>query len=1075
MEELLNSLFWSKFNLDKYQEFVWELFNQTPRLRWPYQIPNLIDWAQIEFSKLEIDQDDLPLNEQIDIVIIKILNWWKGSIEKARTRQRNIISNHIKTYGKWKTNILAVFYSPEEVVWRLSYVKQDFKFINGKVTDELTPAKRFSFLIDPNNSRNVTVKKNFKPLISDSITPTVSQIKDAFSVEAVTTDFFNEYKSHYNKLLSLFKSDDVFKEVERISNQWDENFAENFVKKLMWQIVFLYFLQKKWWLWVNKWKKRGEGSQTFIRDLYNEMLNWWDPKKENGGINFFNDYLEWLFYDTLNKNRWEEHRSNYFNTKIPYLNWWLFEPVNWYIWNWPDHIIFKWNEKEANKVFWKLLDFFDLYNFTVYENDPLEQDVAVDPEMLWKIFENLLPENERKWKGSFYTPREIVHYMCKESLKEYLVGKTWLEWERIERLMKLKDSMKTMNKIENKWSTKEQEERYIEFEKDSKNIDDALASVKIIDPAVWSWAFPMWILKEIVSLRMYIQKCIFFNNDEDLQYKLKKQALENNIYWVDIDPGAVDIAKLRFWLSLIIDNDTQDIEPLPNLDYKIMQWNSLLSQLVIWDSVIDIINDDDLENDKISRKLKNYWWSWLFDDLLETTVLVQKLKFLHKKFFLEKSATEKKKLKLEIDSIEKQLIRAWCEEWINKCKINIDNIENKKTLGVELTGKEEQELENLKRNIESIKETESKFNENHIRPFFPRKLHFWEVFKDNWWFDIVIWNPPYWASFKDSEKKFLSENYITAKTRNWIKWSLNSYSVFIERWHYLLRERWNLSFIVPLSITSSESIMATQKLIEDSCSVLKIASFSDRPQQIFKNAAQSVSIISFTKDNKVNEKIFTTKMYRLNKSMTLQDLVDNISYIETKKYKIPCRYAKVWEEIELSILWKIMNEKYNIWDFERQKWTPIYYRTAGGRYYKVVTNYSTWASTESSLFFDKDLSDVIGCILSSNLLWWFNQVYTCYPSRKNNEIRAFPIPYDKLTDDIKSKLKEIYNDYLIEIEKNVIEHTEGKNKFKEYKIKKSKDLIDKIDDIIWPLYGLSNDETNFIKTYEIKFRQDDED
>ena len=70
-------------------------------------------------------------NEQIDIIVIKILNWWKWSIEKARTRQRNIISNHIKTYGKWKTNILAVFYSPEEVVWRLSYVKQDFKFING--------------------------------------------------------------------------------------------------------------------------------------------------------------------------------------------------------------------------------------------------------------------------------------------------------------------------------------------------------------------------------------------------------------------------------------------------------------------------------------------------------------------------------------------------------------------------------------------------------------------------------------------------------------------------------------------------------------------------------------------------------------------------------------------------------------------------------------------------------------------------------------------------------------------------------------------------------------------------------
>ena len=418
VEELLNSLFWNKFNLEKFQEFIWELFNQAPKLKWPYWIDKKIDETDIKFSRLDLDYWDLLINEQIDVICIEVLNWWKQRIEKARTKQRNIISNHLKTYAHNKTHVLAVFYSKDDPCWRLSYVEQNFKFINGRIQDELTPAKRSSFFIDPVNSRNVTVKKNFLWLLDFNITPTIKQIENVFSVESVTNEFFNNYKLHYGKLLQLFKSDKIFQEVERISNQWDENFAENFVKKLMWQIVFLYFLQKKWWLWVKKWEKWGTGSQTFIRDLYNEMLWWWDPKKENWWINYFNDYLERLFYDTLNRNRWDEHRSDYFDTKIPYLNWWLFEPVNWYIWNGPEHVIFKWNEKEANKAFWELLDFFDLYNFTVYENDPLEQDVAVDPEMLWKIFENLLPENERKWKGSFYTPREIVHYMCKESLKE---------------------------------------------------------------------------------------------------------------------------------------------------------------------------------------------------------------------------------------------------------------------------------------------------------------------------------------------------------------------------------------------------------------------------------------------------------------------------------------------------------------------------------------------------------------------------------------------------------------------------------------------------------------------------------
>ena len=354
--------------------------------------------------------------------------------------------------------------------------------------------------------------------------------------------------------------------------------------------------------------------------------------------------------------------------------------------------------------------------------------------------------------------------------------------------------METMKKIELKWTTKEQLERYAEFENDSKNIDDALASVKIVDPAVWSGAFPMWILKEIVSLRTYIQRNIFLNEDKDLQYKLKKQALENNIYWVDIDPGAVDIAKLRFWLSLIIENDTQDIEPLPNLDYKIMQWNSLLNQLIIWDSIINIISDKDLNKDKITKKLQNSWAkkATLFDELRWTEDLIQKIKFFHKKYFQTKDVSEKKALKEQIDEVEKKLIRAGCEEEISRIKTCIDNIENRRFNWLEITDKELKELEKLNNKILSIREIEKQFEEDHIRPFFPWKLHFWDVFKDNWGFDIVIWNPPYIQLQKDwwILWKLYENCWFETFTKMW-----DIYCLFYEKWFELLKEWWILSYI----------------------------------------------------------------------------------------------------------------------------------------------------------------------------------------------------------------------------------------------------------------------------------------
>mgnify|MGYP002347078624 CR=1 FL=1 len=775
------------FNLDDYKDFLNEVFKQyfNGNISWKLKSNDNKEYHLIKLWTFEDNNW-----EKMDILVIKSPT--RTKVERARVEQRKILSYYLKNTWifQWVNNLLVVFYSDDEDSndWRLSFIKQEFKLDEQKkkVVNEFTPAKRKSFLIEQ-TSKNKTVKDQFNPILEQKESPTISQIEWIFSVEKVTKEFFQEYKKLYSKLKDEFSNDNIFSFINQKYNNWDEYFTENFVKKLMGQIVFLYFIQKKWWLWVSNDKEFGLWEQNYIRKIYDESINWWDSKKENWWKYFFNDYLEHLFYEALNSDRRDKNDwSEYFGCRIPYLNWWLFEPINWYDWSWPQNTILV-----ENKIFGEILDKFDLYNFTIYENDPLEQDVAVDPEMLGKIFENLLPDNERKWKGAFYTPREIVHYMTRESLINHIITDTWIEEEKVRKLFEYKDAMIFKKDNDNKLTDKEKFDIFDEFEPYAKNIDKSLENIKIVDPAVGSGAFPMWLLQEIVWIRYYIRENILLDDSLSL-YNLKKQTLENCIYGVDIDPWAVEIAKLRFWLSLVVENDTDKIDPLPNLDYKIMQGNSLLEDLIIWESSISLITDKDLWLKRTSKD-KDAYMRWATLDFLNFDELLNKLKYLHKKFFKETNNIQKKQIKLELDQIEKDLIRRKCEEEVNRIQSQIDNIQIKYTLSWQwYTDKDAKLIAKYFDDISKIKDVEKKFEKDNIRPFFPWKLHFGEIFIEKWGFDIVIWNPPYVQLQKD----------------NWYLWKLfekvwfqtyaktgDIYWLFYEFSFRLLKQWWISTFI----------------------------------------------------------------------------------------------------------------------------------------------------------------------------------------------------------------------------------------------------------------------------------------
>jgi hypothetical protein len=346
-------------------------------------------------------------------------------------------------------------------------------------------------------------------------------------------------------------------------------------------------------------------------------------------------------------------------------------------------------------------------------------------------------------------------------------------------------------------------------------------------------------------------------------------------------------------------------------------------------------------------------------------------------------------------------------------------------------------------------------------------------------FDVVIGNPPYGASLGASDKNYFLKNYESAQTiKGKQKGSLDTFSLFIEQGHRLLKNNGSLYFIVPLTITSGDSMTALHNILFATCNDIKVSSYCDRPLQIFKNAHKKISIISFTKTGTPCKSIQTTKMNRWHKGIPLQQLIENLQFTESINYCLFGRLSKIGLKAEAGILDKIFSSQNKpIGDIRGEKGGSIYYRLAGGMYFNIITNYLTGSTQEKALYFDKKMANSIGAILSSNLFFWFQQVYSDNLHLKSYEIDSFTIPAKELTPKRIEKIETIYAEYLKDIEANAVSHTTDSyvnvDSFKEYKIRKSKHLIDKIDDIICPLYGLTQEETDFIKNYEIEFRLDE--
>ncbi len=660
----------------------------------------------------------------------------------------------MKDHGIYQA--LVIYKSEESEDWRLSLMTANPEVSEkGKIVKKLSNPRRYSFLLGP-NAKTHTPESALKDQVKD-----FNDLKNRFSIEVVNKDFYAQVATLFTKLAGGKRGEgrtifDAGKGCLDLVGVKDDEARKEFAVRLVGRLVFCWFLKKK-------------SSKTGRQLLSDELLSLGAIKKHK---NYYHKILEPLFFQVLNEpigTRRKEYSAQPWSD-TPFLNGGLFGPHenDYYdpgVRGISKHIN---TLKLPDLWFAELFEVFELYNFTIDENTSVDVELSVEPEMLGRIFENLLAEinpetgeTARKSTGSYYTPRQIVEYMVDESLKQYLASKTGIHHPKLAALLAY-----DFESNETGLSKPEQEA-----------VIKALDSVKIIDPACGSGAFPMGILQKMLLILQkvdphsdrWLEKQLakiengFYKKEfekklrsENVSYVHKLGIIQNSIYGIDIQPIAVEISKLRFFLSLIVDENVDDskpnrgVQPLPNLEFKFVCANSLIR--------LPNFNKDDqlfvVEDHESIEKLKN---------LRET--------------YLNSSGKQKESIKLEFEKTQSAMM----DFYFKSFKKQGDLFGNEKKL------KKQQDA------------------------LSTQLLGSWEPFSDkscSWFdsewmfgvkngFDIVIANPPYNAELSDEEREYFKNNYNSVSAGR-----QDTAAIFVELANLISKRSGVVTYILPYRLFS---------------------------------------------------------------------------------------------------------------------------------------------------------------------------------------------------------------------------------------------------------------------------------
>ncbi|WP_264230122.1 BREX-1 system adenine-specific DNA-methyltransferase PglX [Acholeplasma laidlawii] len=726
--------------------------------------------------------------------------------------------------------------------WRLSLLTTDYEIVEGKVIANQSNPRRFSYLLG-DGAKIVTPMKY---LIDKGNLVDFNDLKSRFSMEVVNKEFYEKIALLFTKLVGgkrkvgrSYENFEGLLSINGIISPVMEH--QEFAVRLIGRLLFAWFLKEK-------------KSSNKIPLISDEVLSLNAIKKSK---DYYHDVLEILFFEILNTKL--PHRRLAFNNvkfkTIPYLNGGLFSPHK------TDYYIFDNTQKPImipNIWFEELFEIFETYNFTVDENTSFDIELSIDPEMLGRIFENLLAEinpdtgeSARKSTGSFYTPRYIVEYMVNQSINAYLKTSTQLSTDQI-------------NYITSDNFGFDEQVKFSESEK--RYIIRALQKVKILDPACGSGAFPIGLLQRIIHIVTIIDPDASMWNEAEFKnlspefkqslidkyaksgfgYPRKLQIIRESIFGVDIQPIATEISRLRCFLTLIVDEVVDDeeenrgIKALPNLEFKFVTANSLAR----------------LEGNAKIKKIRRVGM------LDEEEYYVDLLQQIRNEYFVATSE--------------------------NRGEIQRRFIDTQREM--------EQKIKDGKENLST-----SKFNRLIEWNPFSEKVSDW---LDTEWmfgtkaFDIVIQNPPY-VSTKNitaNDKKMLDENYGYVD---------DLYNHFIRR---------GLEFLKPegiQTVISSDTYFTTitKKELREYILNRYIHSIVSLGYNVFETAMVSTAIILI--DNKLgnnknleffdaenSDDIISAPKYIMDQSIYKETINNAIFVPNERNMSIHDKIAKYWKFLD---------------------------------------------------------------------------------------------------------------------------------------------------------------------------------
>lgn len=788
-------------------------------------LDNKIDWIKeikllknikfITFAYLEYDK---KINTKFFKEFIEEKNYWKQIWEYNYLVF--FVKNNNKYFIYWVDCInktkLKISSFKIDVEWFYDYKTWEEKFRNRTINEQLLKLKKE--LDWWKREVNRTMLMNF------------------FEKKNLTEEFYRIYK------------DDIFEKIKEsnISKTHNESDLNHFILLNLNRLLFIHFLDKKWDIFKNYDKKYWS---FFAYLKHNKYKN---QKLKN---NFHDDILDVLFFEVFSKSKQERNINLLENRwvkdlfyELPYLNWWLFKKSRF------DDMWFIIEDKQIDDFIEKIID---SYNFTIEEDTPLEVKISVDPELLWYIFEKFV--NWEDW--AIYTPKVEVDFMCRQAIVEYLGKK-----QEFEKLYKKEHLYKLVYR---EWWKKWDQEYGSFSENEIEKIFYYLEDLKIVDPACWSGAFLVGMLQTIIDIEDTIKEhhTQHYNNlvndfkiTNKSLFKRKKELIKNTLYWVDVKTWAVEIAKLRLWLSMILDvenayfenEESKNIPLLPSFSFKIVCWDSIINMIGTEIIPIDFINsiniDSSLKN-KIKKliSLKDDFYN---NNLKDENIILNEEKQIYIDFLNEKIKFGKKAL---------ENAKNWL--FINQTSLfweNQTNLDEK----IEKISKN-----NIKQIEERILQNQELLNQIIIKNKLPFawSIDFAEIYEEKWWFDILVWNPPYirqediedpnWniknkKEYKNLLEKTINFDFLDEVNKNFdlnikVWWRSDLYVYFYFRGLKLINEWGIFAFITSNSWLDVDFWSSLQEFLLKF--VDNITIYDNSAERSFANASINTIIAIFDK------------------------------------------------------------------------------------------------------------------------------------------------------------------------------------------------------------------------------------